>query len=332
MSAVDTTPRATQAKLIRRVLAEPHPKLALPAIASNHGLQLVDLQAILGRHGYPRRASMEAALSLLEAPDINGVPSAPAAVVDPEIGNLSAIPVDKLHPDPDNPREDLGDIEELADSMREVGLLQPIVARRHAGRLVVVAGHRRLAAAKRLRWTEVPCIVRTEMRPDHVLAAMLIENGHRADLDPMEEARGLARLKIELNCSDHELAKRVGRTQVHVSNRLALISLSAEDQEQVRNGTMKLVEATHKGRTNSGKLRPQGQDKGWHLGPRHDLAERAKARCIRLEHSRGRTVGGMACGECWEEVIRADEREDMQAVSVKLGRCVTCGTEHQATP
>lgn len=210
-----------------------------------------------------------------------------------------------LIPDPDNPREDVGDIVDLAASMAAAGLLQPIIARRdvNSGRLVVVAGHRRLAAAQRLGWAHVPTIIRRDMRPDRVLAAMLIENGQRANLDPIEEARALHRLLIQHEISSHaELARLVGRNQPYVSARLALMDLTPAEQEEVRVGHMKLIEATHRGRINSGKVRKEGQTKGWHLAPAHPLAAQVKARCVRLGHVRGRTVGGIGCGECWEAI------------------------------
>lgn len=102
---------------------------------------------------------------------------------------LQTVPIGRLRPDPDNPRTAVGDVAELAASLRAVGLLQPIVARLAGGDLIVVAGHRRLAAAKLAGWTSVQVIVRAEMRPDDVLAAMLVENSHRKDLDPIPVSR-----------------------------------------------------------------------------------------------------------------------------------------------
>ena len=341
-TTADTTPLATQAAILTHIADARHPRIEIPNAAHHYGMTLQQLQTILNRHGYPDPARMrrEAAQLLEQLQYLNDEPPAtgggfetfPGPTSQGDLGKLTQVPVNDLHADPNNVREDVGDVTELADSMLEVGLLQPIVARRHNQVLYVVAGHRRLAAARHLHWTHVPCIIRADMRPDDVLAAMLIENGQRSDLDPIEEARGLSRLKTQLDCSDAELGRRVGRNQVFVSGRLALLDLTIEEQEQVRAGTMKLVEATAKGRLNSGKVRPAGQDKGWHLGPNHDLATRAKARCIRLKHPRGRTVGGMACGACWESVIRADERERLHAHSATTGDCALCSQPVNVTP
>lgn len=324
-------PPKVQAGLLDRVLASKHPKLALPTIASNAHMTLAELQTLLAHHGYPDQGRMLRARDQLMSAAAEPEPEFEREHLDTweaQPGEvLRDVPVDQLRADPDNPRDTItdGDVADLADSIAEVGLLQPIVVRQHQGQLFVVAGHRRLTAVRLLGWPEVKVIIRAPMRPDHVLAAMLIENGQRRDLDPIEEARGLRRLQAETDCTEAELARKVGRSQVHVNRRIALLALTAEEQAEVRRGEMSLTEATHKGRLNSGKVGKTGQDKNWHLGPAHGLAGLAKARCQRLKHGRGRTVGGMACGACWESVIRADERQHLIEVSVQQGSCTTCG-------
>lgn len=334
MSPVATsTPPGTQAAILNAAIEAKH-SWEHPNLAHRFGLTLVELQALLKANGYPDVQRMRLRIQALAEDAAAAVETAPEpeqADLDPAGqggSHLESVLVEHLHADPNNPRSEITDVEDLADSIKSVGLLQPIVARRDGSHLVVVAGHRRLAAVRHLRWTHVDVIVRAPMRPDHVLAAMLIENGQRAGLDPIEEARALHKLKHDHGfSSDSALGELVGRNQVYVSGRLALLSLSAEDQEQVRAGQMKLVEARHRGRLNSGKVRKTGVSKNWHLGPQHPLAARVKARCIRLEHSRGRTVGGMGCGECWEEVVRADERTRLLEASHD-GPCPTCGTEN----
>lgn len=280
--------------------------------------------------------ALEAALdeTIVDAPVPRPVPVAPHGATTAR-QQLLDVRLTSLTSDPDNPREDVGDVTELANSMAAAGLLQPIIARRDdtTGRLLVVAGHRRLAAAQLLGWTTVPVVVRRDMAPDHVLAAMLIENGQRADLDPIEEARALRRLQVQTGgITQSELARRIGRGQMHVSTRLALLSLPVDEQEQVRAGQMTLIEATHRGRIASGKVGKAGQDKNWHLGPQHELATLAKARCQRLDHKLGRRVGGMACGACWESVIRADERRDITDRLIKTGTCPICDTTRETEP
>jgi ParB family chromosome partitioning protein len=133
-------------------------------------------------------------------------------------------------------------------------------------------------------------------------------------------------------CSDRQLAERIGRNQLHVGNRLAILALPVEEQELLRAGQMNLGDAVRRGRIASGRVRKANSTGHPHLGVEHDLARQARARCIRLGHkSKGRnSVGGVACGECWESVIRADERDQAHKHSAQLGHCVVCGTEQQA--
>jgi ParB family chromosome partitioning protein len=240
---------------------------------------------------------------------------------------LADVRLAELLPDPDNPRDDVGDIRELANSMAAAGLLQPVIARRTIDdRLIVIAGHRRLAAAQELGWATISVIIRRDMPPDDVLAAMLIENGQRTDLDPIEEARAYGKLRARLNdCPVSELSRRVGRSQPHISARLALLALPIEEQEQLRAGQMNLGEATRRARLAAGTARPAGYTGHWHLSTGHELASRARARCKRI-HGRARLVGAVACGECWESVIRADERQHLNTHSAKTGRCALCET------
>jgi ParB family chromosome partitioning protein len=342
MSVLTAIPADVQASIVSAILNAAHPRIALPDIAHNHKLTLEELQTLARHHGYPDRSALVRSLRKLEQ-----AAAAYATVRDDDQANdeadggdvtasgqkLLRVPLNQLHPDPNNVRENLGDLEDLAESIVAVGLLQPIVARRHGEQLIIVAGHRRYAAIARLGWASVPVIVRADMAPDEVLAAMIIENSQRADLDPIEEARGLARLKAEYGLTtDVALARKIGRHQTHVSARLTLLALSPEDQEAVRSGRLGVTAATQKARTDSGRRRPgaKGRAPAQHLSISHDLAKRANNRCVELSHKRkgAGSVGGVACGECWESVIRADERERTHAASAAAGRCLTCGTEH----
>lgn len=250
------------------------------------------------------------------------------------LSGFAAVPVADIHPSPNNPREKLAGIDELGVSIRENGLIQPLIVQRHPNLdgFQLVAGHRRHEAIRRLGWATVPCIIRRDLRPDEELLAMLVENGQRAGLDPIEEARALRKLKAQ-GLSDLDIAHKVGRSQTHVSSRLSMLALSVEEQEELRAGQMSVTEATSKGRLASGRVRPGAAGKKGpnHLGAHHGLAARAKARCLRLKHGRGKGagVGGIACGECWESVIRADERQHLHDVSEQRGTCVLCDTTRQ---
>ena len=340
---VTNTPPGTQADILERVLNAQHPRIALPEIALHFDLSLADLQTLLNHHGYPDERRMRANVTPLRSLPANAVKiqdRVNALIAAHEQTALVRVDVADLHADPSNLREEvhgwsddstsdrkIDDIEQLADSIREVGLLQPIVARRtDSGRLVVVAGHRRLAAIQRLRWTHVDVIIRPPMRPDDVIAAMLIENGQRRDLDPIEEARGIRRLKAEHDLTDIELARKIGRTQPYVSGRLALLNLAPDEQEAIRTGDLTITGGTNLGRLKAGKVRQgsKGNITIPHFGPTNDLANRATARCKRLGH-KSKLAGGVACGPCWESVIRADERDHLQETNAHRDDCVTCG-------
>lgn len=250
------------------------------------------------------------------------------------LNGLLAVPVDQVHPSPNNPREHLTDIDDLARSISEVGLIQPIVVQKIPGQpgYQVVAGHRRRAAVLKLGWHKVPVLVRRDMLPDEELLAMLVENGQRSGLDPIEEARALNKLK-QGGLTDTEIGRKIGRSNAHVWGRLQLLKLPVEEQEQLRAKTITIGAAIDKAKTDSGSTyRPRkGREKSAaYLSINHDLGTRARARCQRLGHkSKGaKSVGGVACGECWESVIRADERQTLHNQSEQRGRCVLCDVEH----
>lgn len=266
---------------------------------------------------------------------MSAVPTEPRAV-----RGLAQVPIGLLAPSPNNPRERLTDIDELAASMRSHGMIQPIVAQQIPGerQMRIVAGHRRYAAAVRLGWPTVPVIVRREMLPDEELTVMLIENGQRAGLDPIEEARAIKRL-VTQGMRKTDIATQIGRSLSHVDMRLSLLRLTPQDQEEVRAGEFRVTEAVRKSRIDAGVTRQQPKDKAkagarrWHFSHTHLLARNAKARCQRLAHQNGsRVSGGTACGECWEAVIRSDERQQLVDAAAARGRCGTCGHEDHPQP
>ena len=241
---------------------------------------------------------------------------------------LVLVPLGLLRPSPNNPREHLTDIDVLAATMREHGLIQPIVAQQIPGTrgLQVIAGHRRLAAAQRLGWETIPTIVRRDMLPDEELTLMLVENGQRSGLDPIEEARAIKRL-VAQGMRKPDVAVKIGRSLAHVDMRLSLLRLPPDQQEEVRAGVMPVMTAVRESRIAAGVTRKTAKPAAWrHFSTTHHLARNAKARCQRLGHAGNlRVVGGLACGECWEAVIRSDERQQLVDDAYRSGRCATCG-------
>jgi len=158
--------------------------------------------------------------------------------------------IEKLVDAPDNVRGDVGDVSELADSIKAVGLLSPIIARE--GDLMVVVGARRLAAAKLAKVKEVPVIIRAFTEQER-LETMLVENLQREDLSPLEEAVGFQRLAA-MNLTQRQIATRVGCSQAHVSKRIGLLSLPTSVQVDVAAGKVTSEEAAELAKLKDPKL------------------------------------------------------------------------------
>jgi ParB family chromosome partitioning protein len=124
-----------------------------------------------------------------------------------------------IEPSPRNPRQHPDNIAELADSLRAHGLLQPVVVRRRASRYELIAGHRRLEAAKLLGWMEIAAVVRDET-DDQAYILTLVENLQREDLTPREEAAALEVLVRERGWSTRQVGEAIKRSPMYVSRRL----------------------------------------------------------------------------------------------------------------
>lgn len=130
--------------------------------------------------------------------------------------------VDRIHPDPSQPRKDLGEIDELAVSIKRHGLLNPlIVSQMSETDFQIIAGERRHAAVRTLSWETVPVIIRTQAEQDR-LAAQLVENLQRKDLNPFEEADGYRRLIDEHGMTQGQVAEAVGKSRTRINELLAL--------------------------------------------------------------------------------------------------------------
>ena len=141
-----------------------------------------------------------------------------------ESGRILYLPTEQLRPNPSQPRKifDSDGLQELAAGIQNYGILQPLTVRRRNGEYELVAGERRLRAAKLAGLTEVPCILLTV---DEQLSSMvaLVENLQRRDLDYIEEAEGLARLMRQYGLNQEQAAAKVGKSQSAVANKLRLL-------------------------------------------------------------------------------------------------------------
>jgi ParB family chromosome partitioning protein len=156
-------------------------------------------------------------------------------------GPVPLVPVEKLQPNPDQPRRDFSAeaLEELAASLRQKGVIQPLIVRAipDSDRYEIVAGERRWRAAQIAQIHEVPVVVR-EFSDLEVLEIALIENVQRADLNPIEEALGLRQLMERFGHTQEKLGEALSKSRSHIANLMRLLQLPDDVQLLVRNGAI----------------------------------------------------------------------------------------------
>ncbi len=158
---------------------------------------------------------------------------------------LQTIAIDRIRPGKYQPRTKMDEaaLDELAASIREQGVMQPILVRPvEAGRFEIVAGERRWRAAQRAGLKDVPALVKS-VPDNHALALALIENIQREDLNPLEEAVGLSRLIEEFGLTHEAAAKAVGKSRSAVTNLLRLTHLAKPAQEYLMSGALEMGHA-----------------------------------------------------------------------------------------
>jgi ParB family chromosome partitioning protein len=157
------------------------------------------------------------------------------------------VPIEDIHPNPDQPRRRFGEdeLKELAASIREKGVLQPLIVRKNPRKpsvYEIVAGERRWRAAQLAQLHELPVIVR-DYSDEEVLEIAIIENVQRADLNPIEEAAGYRQLMDRFGHTQEKLAEALGKSRSHIANLLRLLQLPPSVQELVRNGSLTMGHA-----------------------------------------------------------------------------------------
>ena len=185
--------------------------------------------------------------------DVSGVRPAPASQTQPAPNGLRDIDLDQLTPGEYQPRRDMHKetLQELADSIKQEGVLQPISVRPLAGqakayadgaRYEIIAGERRWRAAQLAGLNRIPAIVR-DVDDEQAAAIALIENLQREDLNPLEEARGLQRLIDEFDLTHQETATAVGKSRAAVSNLIRLLELAPDVQQLLGDGSLSMGHA-----------------------------------------------------------------------------------------
>ena len=171
------------------------------------------------------------------------IPSAPAPGSIQREGVL-LMDIERIKPDPRQPRQhfDPAALDELAQSIREQGILQPVLLRRGEDGLVIVAGERRWRAAQRAGLKQIPAMVK-DLSEAASFAVALVENLQRQDLTPLEEAEGYRRLIEEHGLTQEDLAKRLGRDRSTIANTLRLLKLPGEIRAAVAEGKLTMGHA-----------------------------------------------------------------------------------------
>ena len=151
----------------------------------------------------------------------------------------STLPIDQVKPNKDQPRKSFKaeDLAELTDSIKQNGILQPLLVRRKGSVYEIVAGERRYQAARAAGLTEVPVVIR-EISDEDVFKLALIENLQRSDLTPLEEARGYRQLIKEKGLTQEELAKILSKSRSAITNTIRLLDLPREVQDLVEEGSL----------------------------------------------------------------------------------------------
>jgi len=147
------------------------------------------------------------------------------------VGRL--VPIEDIEPNPKQPRQALGDLSELTASVREKGILEPILVRPVGSRFQIIAGERRFRAATEAGLAEIPCIVR-ETSDAEAMEIALIENLQRKDLSPFEEADGLKTLAETYGYTHEKMAQRIGKSRSSLTETLSLTAMPEDVRELCR--------------------------------------------------------------------------------------------------
>ncbi|MCX5692212.1 MAG: ParB/RepB/Spo0J family partition protein [Candidatus Omnitrophica bacterium] len=154
------------------------------------------------------------------------------------------IPIEKIKANKYQPREDFNQeaLDDLANSIREKGFIQPVLVRSKDNEYELIAGERRLRAAKKLGYKEIPAIIKEASDLDS-LEISIIENIQREDLNPIDQAKAYKRLQEEFNMTQEKVADTIGKDRATIANILRLLNLPAKIQEYVSRGTISMGHA-----------------------------------------------------------------------------------------
>lgn len=173
------------------------------------------------------------------------------------------ISVDLIEPNPYQPRGPISteSVADLIESVKEIGILQPLLVSRKDDRFILIAGHRRMAAAKAAGLTEVPCLTK-ELADNELLRYSLVENLQREDLTPLEEAASLQQLIESQKLDLRKVAELIGKSKSYVGERVDLLRLPEDVKNVVASGELSLKKAIELKKVGSEKLRAKLIERG----------------------------------------------------------------------
>lgn len=304
--------------VLKDLAGQQYPREALGVTAARFNLTVTRVRELVEKHGFPAASAMLRSAGVLEqrlaAAATTEAAEQHVAVVAEGIGQ--EISIDKLIDHPKNPADRIADVAELADSILESGVIQPLLVTPHRGMpgfFLVLGGHRRKHAARRAGLKTVPCTVKLEvddLTDERVL--MLVENVQRKDLNAMQKAEAFGELRDDRGLTQAEICRRTGLAVGTVAYYLSLLDLDAGSRERVRNGDVQVgqaVEAVRQVRRATRQNKGHGQSgrpvviEAGHFTSRHPLARRVREACTHTERP---SIGQTGCGQCWEQAIRED--------------------------
>jgi len=175
----------------------------------------------------------------------NLIPTGPAEAEGNDGGEIHNVDISAIDPNPYQPRKDFdeSEIAGLAESIKNQGLLQPIVLRKKGNRYEIISGERRFRAFQHLRRDTVPCYVRGNVSDNEMLELALVENIQREELNEIEKAIAYKKLLEQCGYTHDALAQKVGKSRAVVTNSMRLLNLPAEVQEMVRKNQLSMGHA-----------------------------------------------------------------------------------------
>jgi ParB family chromosome partitioning protein len=252
----------------------------------------------------------------------------PTAKEDSKTSSLEELKLSDIIPDPDQPRRNFDDkeLESLSESIKAMGVIQPIVVIKSGRKYQIVAGERRWRAAKLAGLEKIPAVVRT-MTAQNRLEASLIENVQREDLNAIETATAYAKLRDQFNMSITEMAKRIGKSTAAVSNTMRLLSLPDEAKRamidyKLKEGQMRpLISASPE---EIKEVLPYIINEGW-------SARKVEQYMVTVREKAKKAAEGKEAADAEDDEIRIESEKRAEKISARLGVKVRVHTSTRGT-